>query len=242
MDYMPMEVKQETNYKEKKGRGGAITGFIVATVAAIVIIVGWFIWLQTDDISTGNARITTNFETVQTWVPGYIENMEVYQGQEVRAGEVLGTVVAEQIIDGESVTHREDLVSPMNGIIVQTNIRPNYFASAGEPLLIIADTENIHIQANIYETDIRDVYVGQATTVTLDVFGNRTFRGYVSNISRLTELELMGAPVHLSTGGTFRRIAHTFPIEITLTTAVDLSYFLGSNAEVTLHMNQNDND
>jgi multidrug resistance efflux pump len=34
--------------------------------------------------------------------------------------------------------------------------------------------------------------------------------------------------------GTFRRITHTVPVEITITDDVDLSLFLGTNARVSL--------
>ena len=92
---------------------------------------------------------------------------------------------------------------------------------------------DIHVQANIYETEIQNVRFGQPVTVTIDTFGNRRFNGYVSNISRINQAELAGMPVALFTG-TFRRFTHNVPVRINITDDVDLSYVLGASARVSL--------
>ncbi|MGE5179126.1 MAG: efflux RND transporter periplasmic adaptor subunit, partial [Bacteroidota bacterium] len=55
-------------------------------------------------------------------------------------------------------------------------------ASGGTTLLKMADLSRIRIRALVAETDVGNVRPGQAATVTVDAFPNRTFQGTVEKI------------------------------------------------------------
>ena len=208
----------------KKGKGG----IIAAVVAGILAVAGGtaaavFLLLAPQTVETGNARVTTDLIYISSLTPGRLERFNVYEGKSVQAGEILGWV-----------QFGESLRTPVNGVVLHTLATLDQEILPGEPLAIIADTTNIHIQANIYETDISAIRLGQPAAVTIDVFGNRQFTGYVRRIRRANEIELAGMPVMINTGGTFRRITHTIPVEITILDDVDLSFFIGASARVIL--------
>ncbi|MCL1996395.1 MAG: efflux RND transporter periplasmic adaptor subunit [Defluviitaleaceae bacterium] len=212
------------NQVKKKSKKAIVLGVIIALItlgggafAAYIILAGQRY------INTGNARVTTDLITITPLTPGLLERFNVYEGMQVETGQILGWI-----------QNGETFRSPVSGIVVDTNAVTGQYIMPMQPLATIADTSNIHIQANIYETDIQDIQLGQPVAVTLDGLGNQTFGGYVRSISRITQVELAGGVIAVQMGTTFRRITHTVPIEIALTSNVDLSYFLGTNARVSL--------
>jgi len=173
-------------------------------------------------VSTGNARVTTDLFNITATMPGTLERFDIYEGMIVEEGQILGWV-----------QHGETFRSPVDGMVINTNASAGQYILPMVPLATIADINNLHIQANLYETDILDMQLGQPATVTLDSLGSRTLTGYVRNINRITELELAGMPMIVNTG-TFRRIIQTVPVEITIIDDVDLSFLIGTNARVSL--------
>jgi multidrug resistance efflux pump len=211
------------NEPVKKKKSTIILGIVLGLVliggvafAAFTILTGQ------RTISTGNASVRTDLIYITANMPGTLERFNVHSGMYVEAGQVLGWLQG-----GESFR------SPVNGIVVSVSTAEGREIRPMESLATIADLNNLHIQANIYESDIQDVRLGQPVSVTLDGVRGQTFAGYVRYIRRITDLELAGGALMVQTG-TFRRITHTVPIEITITDDVDLSLFLGTNARVSI--------
>ena len=206
----------------KKKSGRAMFAAVIALLALIGGGITVFMLQRTPHVSTGNARVTTDLITVMAMTPGKLERFTLYEGRPVHEGEILGWI-----------QHGESFRSPVDGIVVNTNVTLGQYILPMTVLATIADTSNMHIQANIYETNIQNVRLGQPVTVTIDAFGSRRFNGYVSNISRINQVELAGMPVALFTG-TFRRFTQNVPVRIHLTDDVNLVYVLGASARVRL--------
>jgi len=210
------------------GRSGVIVAIVVAIIALIGgIITAYYLLSAPRTIQTGNARVATDLVTIHSASPGVLERFDVYEGRVIQQGDVLGWI-----------EHGESFKSPISGVVVHTHVKQNQIVMPQQPLATVANTANIHIQANIDEIDIRSIQLGQTATVTIDTFGNRRFKGYVRNISRINKHELAGRPFFLGTSGTFRRVTNTIPIEIVILDEVDLTHFLGANARVSLRVGE----
>jgi len=215
----------DTSTKEarKWSAKGKILGAVIALVALGGIAFGAYVVLSGGrTINTGNASVTTDLVYITAAVPGRLERFNVYSGMHIHAGQIIGWIEG-----GESFR------SPIDGIVVSTHAAEGQQVRPMESLAVIADINNLHIQANLYESDIQDIRIGQPAAVTLDAVRGQTFAGHVRYISRITELELAGGAIMVQTG-TFRRITQTVPVEITVTDDVDLSLFLGTNARVSI--------
>jgi multidrug resistance efflux pump len=204
----------------KKGLIIFLVTLILAGGAGIGI---FFVWNSAGYLTTDNATVSTDLFWVVPPIPGTLERFNLYEGQYVAENEVLGWV-----------EHGESMRSPFDGIVLHTNARQGQQVSPGEPLAAIGDINNIHIRANIYETDIGRLYRGQRVYVTIDPFGNTQFNGYISEIARVTSAELAGQTTFFNTGGTFTRVTYLFPVEITITDNINLDNFIGVNAEVRI--------
>jgi multidrug resistance efflux pump len=212
---------------KKKGSGKKV---VIALLVTLVLLAGagvggFFLWQSAGYLVTDNARVTTNLSVVTPTSPGTLERFNLYEGRHVSADEILGWVENDAAMR-----------STVDGLVVYTSAAQGQSVMPGEQLAIIADINNIHIQANFEETEIRQLRVGQPVAVTIDAFGNRQFTGFISDIGRITVAELTGQAMFFNTGGTFTRVTHLIPVEITLVDAGDagLENFIGMNAAVRI--------
>ncbi|MBT7231663.1 MAG: HlyD family secretion protein, partial [Rhodospirillaceae bacterium] len=105
------------------------------------------------------------------------------------------------------------ITSPVAGVIDKTFIDAGEFVRPGQRLALIHDPNNIWIDANIRETDIRDVRLGAPVTVFVDAFPGRTFQGEVVRIGSATtsQFALLPSP---NPSGNFTKISQRIPIKI----------------------------
>ena len=218
---------KNTNENEKKkmsSKTKLIIVFIITAIFAGSTILGiTLVQRGRNYLTTDNARVTTSLVYIASNIPGTLERFNITEGQHVSENEILGWVE-----NGEAMR------SPVNGLVVYTDVSQGQMVPPMQPLAVIADTSRIHIQANIEETDIQRVRLGQSVSVTVDGLGNQEFSGYVSNIGHITAAELSGQAMFFNTGGTFTRVTHLIPVEVRIIDDVTLDSFIGVNARVRI--------
>ncbi|MCL1845119.1 MAG: efflux RND transporter periplasmic adaptor subunit [Defluviitaleaceae bacterium] len=218
------ETKNESKNEAKKS-GSTIRIVLILTVflAGVAAVGIYFVWRSAGYLTTDNARVTTTQFNVMSTIPGTLERFNLYEGQYVAENDIIGWV-----------ENGETMRSPFDGLVVRADARQGQQVSPMDRLAVIADVNNIHIRAYVDETDVGRLYRGQNVYVTIDPFGNHQFTGYISEISRITSAELAGQSLFFNTGGTFTRVVHILPIEITITDDVLLDEFIGVNARVRI--------
>ncbi|MCL1863662.1 MAG: efflux RND transporter periplasmic adaptor subunit [Defluviitaleaceae bacterium] len=202
--------------------------FLIILTVTLLLVGGaatgiYFIWRSTGYLTTDNARVTTTLVGINPTMPGTLERFTLYEGRYVTENEIIGWV-----------ENAETMRAPFDGIVIHTGARQDQQVTPADTLAVIADINNIHIQANIEETDIANLYRGLRVYVTIDPFGSHEFMGYISEIARVTSAELTGQAMFFNTGGTFTRVTHLIPIEITLHDDIVLDNFIGVNARVRI--------
>ena len=214
--------------QESSRKGGIIVNRkkAVAILLAVVILggggIGYSIWYNANYLTTDNAWVTTTLVPVSSNAPGRLERFALYEGQRVNENEILGWVEG-----------ADSMRAPLDGLIIQINAVQNQFISPVDTVAIIADMSNLHIRANIEETDILSVTPGGRAYVTIDGFGNRQFGGYISNIGSATQATLAGSASFFNAGSS-SRTTHFIPIEITIVDDINLDNIIGANARVRI--------
>ena len=224
---MNNEEKTEETVK-KKGKSKIILVLLLTLVLAAGAGVGfYFVWQSTNYLVTDNARVTTTLVAITPSIPGPLERFTVYEGRYVTENEILGWV-----------ENSEAMRSPVDGLVIHSSVVQGQMVSPAEPVAVIASANNLHIQANIEETDVLRIQKGQYVSVTIDPFGSRQFSGYVSEIGSITAAELTGNAMFFNTGGTFTRVTHLIPVKINLLDDINLSHLIGVNARVRIPLRQ----
>ncbi|MES3151412.1 efflux RND transporter periplasmic adaptor subunit [Sphingomonas faeni] len=64
------------------------------------------------------------------------------------------------------------VVAPIDGVVAQRTVQLGQQVSAGMPLMSVVPLDRVWVDANFRETQLRDLRIGQAATVTADMYGD----------------------------------------------------------------------
>ncbi|MGC4081515.1 MAG: efflux RND transporter periplasmic adaptor subunit [Vicinamibacterales bacterium] len=120
--------------------------------------------------------------------------------------------------------------SPIDGDVVRLHRHGGETVSLarGEPIVSVADMTRLRVRAEVEETDIDDVSVGDRAEITATAFGDRVYRGHVVQIGRL-----MGRKGVLTGASAEKRDRDVLDVVVELDDAVD-SVPLGLRVTVLL--------
>jgi len=199
--------------------------------AAIVILLaglgfaGYFIYEGFFYYQTDNAKVDTMIYQLTANASGQLVRMDVSQGDEVKAGQVLA-----QVEKGPYVR------SPIDGTVTDVKMQKGDYAIASDVLLVVAKTSDMYITANVEETNILQIRKGQSVSVSLDAYG-RSFDGYVEDVNTVTSTKLAGSATSFTTSGTYTKVTQLIPIKIKLLdNDIDLADIIGTNATVKIRI------
>jgi membrane fusion protein (multidrug efflux system) len=105
------------------------------------------------------------------------------------------------------------LRAPFDGIIVQKIAEVGNILESGQTAVAVADREHAWISANIEETEVADVKVGQPVTIYIDEGGKLT--GKVSEVRAATAGQFALIPSD-NASGNFVKVVQRIPIKIAL--------------------------
>ena len=63
------------------------------------------------------------------------------------------------------------LVAPIDGVVAQRTVQLGQHVAAGTPLMAVVPLDRVWIDANMRETQLKDLRIGQPATVTADMYG-----------------------------------------------------------------------
>lgn len=106
--------------------------------------------------------------------------------------------------------------SPSDGIVNKTLVNQGEYVAAGQPLLMMNNPANLWIEANIKETDIAVVEVGQPVNISVDAFPDATFSGKVVVVGRAATSQFALLP-NPNPSGNFTKITQRIPVRIAIT-------------------------
>jgi multidrug resistance efflux pump len=199
---------------------------IAAVVASIVClgIAGYYIYDGIFYYRTDNAKVDTIIYQLTANGSGKLIEMNVTQGEEVKAGQVLA-----RVYNGPRIN------SPINGTVTNVNMQIGDYATPADVVVVVAKTSDMYITANVEETDILKIHKGQSVSVSLDAYG-KSFTGIVDDINTITSTKLSGSGTSFTTSGTYTKVTQLFPVKIKLLDNVDLANIIGTNATVNIRI------
>jgi len=111
---------------------------------------------------------------------------EVRQSEKDAALEQIEAAEAALDLAEENLT-ATSIIAPFNGSIIDIYVDPYTNVFAGEPVLLIADTQNLKIETDdLDEKDAAKVHVGDAVNIFFDAIPDKTYNGIVMEIAQKT--------------------------------------------------------
>lgn len=111
---------------------------------------------------------------------------------------------------------RTKVLSPVNGYVAKRNVQVGENIGAGRPLMAVVPADQMWVEANFKETQLKDMRLGQKATVTFDLYGDDIkFDGVVSGIDMGTGSAFSLLPAQNATGN-WIKIVQRVPVRIRL--------------------------
>jgi len=105
--------------------------------------------------------------------------------------------------------------APNSGIVTNISLEPGEFVKEGSPIFSVVGTGDIWVEANLKETDLTHVKVGQNTTIQVDSYPDNIWRAKVESISMATGAEFSLLPPQNATGN-WVKVVQRIPIKFNL--------------------------
>jgi membrane fusion protein, macrolide-specific efflux system len=181
---------------------------VVAGCVAIYLVLQWraaqpvYDYLQVD---RGEMNVTLRESgviepehrlSITPPISGRVDTIAVINGTEVKQGQVLALMSSTDraaLIDSareaggkeyafwEKVYKPAPLLAPLDGRIIAIDVVPGEVVVAAQAIFVMSD--HLIAQANVDETDLEHIWVGQKCNITLEGFPDATLTGTVNQIA-----------------------------------------------------------
>ncbi|SRR5579872_546541 len=127
------------------------------------------------------------------------------------------------------------ITAPVDGVISKKSVNVGDTISVGQPLMAIADQTHLWVDANLKETQIEKVRVGQPVAIKVDAYPHTTFAGKVASISAATGATFALIPPD-NASGNFTKVVQRVPVRIAIDPSSDPNHLLrqGLSVEVSI--------
>jgi multidrug resistance efflux pump len=205
---------------------------LVNIIVILIIIVGGFaayyfynqstLYLKTDDAAVSGQEIVVAAPTT-----GKLVSWNGDTGSDFSSGDTVGQIAA-------GGTKPIDVTMPQSATVVQNQAVENEIVAAGTPLAYAYNLQNLWVMANVKETEISDVKVGQDVDVYVDAFPGITLKGTVKQIGLATASTFSLLPSSNDTAN-YTKVTQVIPVQIKLEGDEGIGLTPGMSASVRIH-------
>jgi len=115
----------------------------------------------------------------------------------------------------ESQLNNTMITAPIDGVVAKRWVLTGDVVQPGQPIFTIYDLKNIWITANLEETKLAQVKLGEPVEIDVDSYPNIKFYGKVFEIGNYTASEFSLIPPN-NASGNFTKVTQRVPIKISL--------------------------
>jgi multidrug resistance efflux pump len=215
---------------------------MVIVLLAIAGGVGYYIYNSYAFYTTDDSQATGSIVSINAPAQGTLSTLSVKLGDNITAGQVLGTVSTTAAATPTTSTTADttkktiNVTSPISGTIIQVPGVQGQDVTPGLPVLQVTNLNTVSITAYVDENAINNIKVGQDVDIHIDAYSDTTFKGSVQQIVDATAGSFSLLPASDNASGNFTKVAQRVPVVITLDGNSGKNVMPGMSAEVTIHI------
>ncbi|MBQ0930643.1 efflux RND transporter periplasmic adaptor subunit [Ideonella alba] len=123
---------------------------------------------------------------------------------------------AARLREAHLALQRVALVAPIDGHVAKRNVQLGQRVQAGTPLLTVVAMNQLWVDANFKEGQLKDLRIGQPAELTADVFGDQVvFHGRIAGLGAGTGAAFALLPAQNATGN-WIKVVQRVPVRIAL--------------------------
>ena len=127
------------------------------------------------------------------------------------------------------------VTAPAGGIVSRKQVEPGQLIQAGQPLMTIVTDTGVFVTANMKETQLSDLRVGQPAEIEVDAYGGATAVGCVESVSAATGSKFALLPPDNATGN-FTKVVQRVPVRIRVKQGLGPDRPLRPGMSATVHV------
>jgi len=105
--------------------------------------------------------------------------------------------------------------APCDGTVSKRSVEVNQYISVGQNLCAVVENENMWVTANVKETQLKNIKVGQQVKIKIDAYPDLDLKGKIESFSGATGAKYSLLPPDNSTGN-FIKIIQRIPVKISI--------------------------
>jgi membrane fusion protein (multidrug efflux system) len=127
------------------------------------------------------------------------------------------------------------ITAPTDGIVAKRSAEPGALVQVGQNLMSLVPEQDVWVTANLKETQLAKVRVGDSVEFTVDAYPGRQFVGKVESLSPATGARFALLPPDNATGN-FTKVVQRVPVRIAVDQSADPAHPLrpGMSVEVDI--------
>jgi membrane fusion protein, multidrug efflux system len=133
-----------------------------------------------------------------------------------------------------------DVIADIDGVVTRRNVNPGNYVQVGQNLMAVRSLNEIWVDANFKETQLRDLRIGQPVDLSVDMYGRKhIFKGRIEGFTMGTGSTLALLPPENATGN-FIKVVQRLPVRIDLVdyNADQTPLFIGTSVVPYVYVNQ----
>lgn len=215
----------------KENKKKILIPVFLSMILAVAGIVLYYWYNNTHYVSTDDATIQVDLVKATPQISGKLLEINIKDGQSVEKGQI----IARQDLNTLPDTSMDLSVvrAPINGIVLKKQGTVGEIAAPGQAIAVMVDPSALYITANIDETKLKNVKLGQNVDIIIDQYAGSKFTGKVITIGDYANSALAVIPT--STSGTFTKVTQKIPVKISLS-KTNYRLLPGTNAVVKIHI------
>ncbi len=143
-------------------------------------------------------------------------------------------------IDAWLATQRNVVIAPVTGHVTQHNVKLGQRIQSGQTLLTIVPLNNLWVDANFKEVQLRNLRIGQSATVESDLYGSDAiYHGKVAGIGIGTGAAFSLLPAQ-NASGNWIKVIQRVPVRIELDAQEVAAHPLRIGLSTTVHVDTHD--
>lgn len=127
------------------------------------------------------------------------------------------------------------VAAPAPGIVSRKQVEVGQLVQAGQPLLTMVADTGVFITANMKETQLGDICVGQPVAFDVDAYGGAESEGVVESVAAATGSKFALLPPDNATGN-FTKVVQRVPVRIRITKGLGADRPLRPGMSVNVHV------
>lgn len=137
---------------------------------------------------------------------------------------------------------RSELPAPVDGYVAKRSVQVGQRVQPGAPLMTVVALDQVWVDANFKESQLRKLRIGQPATLVADIYGKKVeYRGTVAGLGAGTGSAFALLPAQNATGN-WIKVVQRVPVRITLDSNELQAHPLrvGLSMEATIDVNKTD--